>query len=153
MALWAKSPIPLFLHPTFLFHLLAFSMPITFINHPHSMIFPCYFHGMFLTKLSIPWRNGCKMHVVWQLIDILTWFFHTKKQWRKCGKNASADSSGNVWPWAGQDEALIRLRKIFPQGHKQKCRKTKVPHFYLEWPNWSEWPARSVQPVLYEWPA
>ena len=89
-----KSPIPLFLHPTFLFHLLAFSMQITFINHPHSMIFPCYFHGMFLTKFSIPWRKGCKMHVVWQLIDLLTWFFHTKKQWRKCEKDASADLSG-----------------------------------------------------------
>ena len=91
-----KSPIPLFLNPTFLFHLLAFSMPISFINHPHSMIYPCYFHGISLNKISIPWRKGCKMYVVWQFIDLLTWFFHTKKQWRKCGKDASADSSGGA---------------------------------------------------------
>ena len=91
-----KSPIPLFLHPTFLFYLLAFSMPISFINHPHSMIFPCYFHGIYLTKISIPWRKGCKMYVLCQLIDLLTWFFHTKKQWRKFRKDASADSSGCI---------------------------------------------------------
>ena len=93
---WKKvPPIPFFFIPTFPFCLLAFSMWFSSKHHLLSIVFLSYFHAIFLTNISIPWRNLFKMHVVWQLIDLLTWFFHAKKPRRRHGKCPPEDSSGH----------------------------------------------------------
>ena len=56
------------------------------------MLFPWYISSHNFNTME----KLFKMYVVWQFIDLLTWFFHAKKLWRRHGKTAPQDSSGSA---------------------------------------------------------